>query len=193
MIRKSTLALATSAIISLQGYALEWDEAFYTGSLGTFYTLQKADQPYPSSFGVDLAGAYHLPLFVEGHSKAVFRGQYGWYQPRPDAEVGQRGSSNHAFSAQMLLMHDARLGNRTFWWGAGLSKQATYVMDHYEWGVDQGEWALEVFEEKWEFSSAVLLEVEIPFSRQLGVSPKTKLNLFNKQPHILSLDLWFRF
>lgn len=192
MPRKPLAIAIACCFCSLGAHALEWDDAYSVGSAGVFYAAQPNDKPYPSSFGFNITGAYHLPLFVEGHSKVVIQGNYGYFRPRPEAEVGKRGSTNHAFSVEAMYMHDIEIASHTFWVGGGITRQATYVTNHYEWQAKNKQWALEQFNDKWQFSSSLVLSVQYPVSSQLVIETPLAISV-SDTASTFGLKVGFRF
>ncbi|GGX74820.1 hypothetical protein [Saccharospirillum salsuginis] len=192
MPRKLLALSIASGLCALNAHALEWDDAYNVASAGVFYAAQPSDSSYPSSFGLGLTGAYHLPLFVEGHHKVIAQGHYGYYRPRPEAELGKQGSTNHGFSLELLLMRDAEFASNRFWWGGGITRQATYVTDHYEWQIKNKKWALEQFDDEWQFSSSLLLSIQYPISSQLDIETLLAISI-SDTPSTISLKAGYRF
>lgn len=192
MTRKRLALSIASGLCAFSAHAIEWDDAYNVASAGVFYAAQPLDNPYPSSFGLGLTGAYHLPLFVEGHHKVIAQGHYGYYRPNPEAELGKRGATNHGFSLEVLLMRDAVLASKQFWWGGGITRQATYVTNQYQWQIENKKWALEQFDDEWRFSSSLLLSIQFPVSSQLEIETLLAISV-SESPSTLSLKAGYRF
>lgn len=189
----SIVSFLASLLAMSPSYALEWDDAYFSGSFGAYYVIQQEGEPYPSSPAVNLAAAYHLPFFVEGHVKAVAQGQYGWFAATPKVREGKRGAATHRLAFNALLMRNAELGQQSVWWGGGLGVQGRFLYYHYEWQREAGEWDLEIFKDDWIVSPSLIAALHFPLSGPLSIETRLEWSAFDDSPHVLGIDLGYRF